>query len=205
MIFCFRFFTWIIFPKAPKITLGIFNFLSKFLGEICKSRCTTFGINDTSGKICNQYYWCRWFRWKICHWCQWYRQQICYRYQWYKYLVCTSLNGVHFTEYGRFHLFNSLAKTIIGLQEGTGGKPPKPAEAAASVSVPDRRFYSDRGSTSCPNRGGSSSSRGRGDGCGRGRGATRGGAGRGGLYRHDPYNKTAGAARGCGMSGCGRG
>jgi hypothetical protein len=62
-------------------------------------------------------------------------------------------DGVHFTEFGRFHVFNSLAKTIIGLQEGTVGKPPVPAEAAASISVTGRRFYwrgfsSDRGSTS---------------------------------------------------------
>ncbi len=29
-------------------------------------------------------------------------------------------DGVHFTDFGRFHVFNSLAKTIIGLQDGTG-------------------------------------------------------------------------------------
>jgi hypothetical protein len=95
-------------------------------------------------------------------------------------------DGVHFTDFGRFHLFNSLAKTIIELQDGTVGKPPKPAEVAASVSVTGRRFFwrgfsSDRRSTSRPthNRG-VSGARGRGDGCGRGGGATRDGAVRGG-------------------------
>ncbi len=77
-------------------------------------------------------------------------------------------DGVHFTESGRLHLFTNLAKTIIGLQDGTVGKTPKSAEAAASVSVPGRRFYwrgfnSDRGSTSRPNRGGPAGSRGSGD------------------------------------------
>jgi hypothetical protein len=119
-------------------------------------------------------------------------------------------DGVHFTECGKFHMFNSLAKTIIGLQDGTVGKPPKPAEAAASVSVPGRKFYwrgfnSDRGSTSRPNRGGPAGSRGRGDARARGGGAARGGAGPGGQYRHDPYNMAAGAAHGRGMSGRGRG
>jgi hypothetical protein len=119
-------------------------------------------------------------------------------------------DGVHFTECGKFHMFNSLAKTIIGLQDNTVGKPPKPAETAASVSVPGRKFYwrgfnSDRGSTSRPNRGGPVGSRGRGDGRVRGGGAARGGAGRGGQYRHDSYNMAAGAARGRGMSGRGRG
>jgi hypothetical protein len=77
-------------------------------------------------------------------------------------------DGVHFTEFRRFHVFNSLAKTIIGLQEGTAGKQPKPAEAAASISVTGRRFFwrgfsSDRGSTCRPaNRGGASGMRGRG-------------------------------------------
>jgi hypothetical protein len=115
-------------------------------------------------------------------------------------------DGVHFTESGRHHLFANLAKTIIGLQDGTVGKPPKTAEAAASVSVPGRRFYwrgfnSDRGSTSRPIRGGPAGSRGRGDGRARGGGAARGGAGRGGQYRHDPYNMV----RGRGTSGRGRG
>ncbi len=53
-------------------------------------------------------------------------------------------------------------------------------------------------STSRPNRGGSAGSRGRGDGRVRGGGAARGGEGRGGQYRHDPYNMAAGAARGRG-------
>jgi hypothetical protein len=114
-------------------------------------------------------------------------------------------------EFGRFHVFNSLAKTIIGLQEGTVGKPPKPAEAAASISVTGRRFFwrgfsSDRGSACRPaNRGGASGTRGRGEARGRGGGATRGGAGRGGHYRHEPYSKAAGEPRGRGRGGRGRG
>jgi len=116
-------------------------------------------------------------------------------------------DGVHLTESGRFHMFTNLDKTIIGLQDGTVGKPLKSAEAAAAVSVPGRRFYwrgfnSDRGSTSRPIRGGSAGSRGRGDGRARGGGAARGGAGRGGQYRHDPYNTVHG--RGTGGRGRGR-
>ncbi len=119
-------------------------------------------------------------------------------------------DGVHFTESGRFHMFNNLSKTIIGLQDSTVGKPPKPAEAGASVSVPGRKFYlrgfkSDRGSTSRPNCSGPAGSRSRGDASAHGGGAARGGAGRGGQYRHDPYNMAAGAARQRGMSGRGRG
>jgi hypothetical protein len=115
-------------------------------------------------------------------------------------------DGVHFTEFGRFHVFNSLAKTIIGLQEGTVGKPPVPAEAAASISVTGRRFYwrgfsSDRGSTCRPaGRGGASGTRGRGDVRGRG-----GSAGRGGQHRHVPYSKAVGEPRGRGRGGRGRG
>ncbi len=115
-------------------------------------------------------------------------------------------DGVHFTEFGRFHVFNSPAKTIIGLQEGTVGKPPVPAEAAASISVTGRRFYwrgfsSDRGSTCRPaSRGGASGTRGRGDVRGRG-----GSAGRGGQHRHVPYSKAAGEPRGRGKGGRGRG
>jgi len=115
-------------------------------------------------------------------------------------------DGVHLTESGRLHMFTNLAKTIIGLQDGTVGKPPKSAEAAASVSVPGRRFYwrgfnSDRGSTSRPNRGGPAGSRGRGVARARGGGAARGGAGGGGQFRHKPYSM----GRGRGTSGRGRG
>jgi hypothetical protein len=118
-------------------------------------------------------------------------------------------DGVHFTDFGRFHVFNNLAKTIIGLQEGTVGKPPKPAEAAASISVTGRRFFwrgfsSDRGSTSRPSHRGVSGTRGRGEGRGRGGGATRGGISRG-QVRHDPYSKAAGELRGRGRGGRGRG
>ncbi len=42
-IFCFRFFSWIIFPQSPENNIRI-HF------DIRKSRCTT-GVNDTGGKF----------------------------------------------------------------------------------------------------------------------------------------------------------
>ncbi len=39
------------------------------------SRCTT-GVNDTEGKFCPRYRWCRWFRWQISHRCQRHWRQI---------------------------------------------------------------------------------------------------------------------------------
>jgi len=62
-------------------------------------------------------------------------------------------DGVHLTDQGRFHLFHGLAKTVLALREGKLGKPPKPAEAAASSIISGRTycwrgFTSDRGSTS---------------------------------------------------------
>ncbi len=64
-------------------------------------------------------------------------------------------DGVHLTDQGRFHLFNSLAKTVLGMRNGSLGKPPLIAEAAASSVLSGRRFYwrgfeSDRGSTVRP-------------------------------------------------------
>jgi hypothetical protein len=51
-IFCFRFFSFIIFPGKPlKITLGSFRIFSKIHGDLRRSRCTT-GINDTGWQIC---------------------------------------------------------------------------------------------------------------------------------------------------------
>jgi hypothetical protein len=49
--------------------------------------------------------------------------------------LCLGGDGVHLTEQGRFHLFNNLAKTIMGLKDGCIGKPPKTAEAAAASSL----------------------------------------------------------------------
>jgi hypothetical protein len=49
-IYCFRFFSGILFPKPLKITLGSFQTLAKICGDIHKSRFTT-GINDTYDKI----------------------------------------------------------------------------------------------------------------------------------------------------------
>jgi hypothetical protein len=117
-------------------------------------------------------------------------------------------DGVHLTDQGRFHLFHGLAKTVLDLREGKLGKPPKPAEAAASSIVSGRSFYwrgftSDRGSTSRPPA----------RGCNRGRG----GAGPGGhRQRQTPYSKPelggnaasvrgSAASRGGPMGGRGRG
>ncbi len=62
---CFRIFSWIIFPKPLKITLGPFRIFPKIHGDICKSRCTN-SINDTGGKtFCHPYRWCCWYRWPI--------------------------------------------------------------------------------------------------------------------------------------------
>ncbi len=49
-IFCFRFFSCIIFPKPPKITVGSFRIFPKIQGDIRKWRCTT-SINDARGKF----------------------------------------------------------------------------------------------------------------------------------------------------------
>jgi hypothetical protein len=69
--------------------------------------------------------------------------------------TCLGGDGVHLTEQGRFHLFNNLAKTVLSLKDGSIGKPPKPAEAAACSLISGRKYYwrgfeSDRGSTSRP-------------------------------------------------------
>jgi hypothetical protein len=53
-IFFFRFFSWIIFPQAPKITLGSFRIFQKICGDIRKWRCTT-GVNYAGGKFCHRY------------------------------------------------------------------------------------------------------------------------------------------------------
>jgi hypothetical protein len=77
-------------------------------------------------------------------------------------------DGVHFSVQGRYNLFTNLAKTIYGLKNGSIGKPPNKAEAAASV-VSGRKFYwrgflSERGSTLRPQpyKRGGSAGRGRG-------------------------------------------
>jgi hypothetical protein len=106
--------------------------------------------------------------------------------------MCLGGDGVHLTEQGRFHLFNNLAKTVLGLRDGSIGKPPKKAEAAACPLISGRKFFwrgfeSDRGSTSRP-------SAGRGGGRGRGSGRS---------TRVTPYNRQESAGRGgnCGGGG----
>jgi hypothetical protein len=91
--------------------------------------------------------------------------------------TCLGGDGVHLSEQGRFHLFNNLAKTVLSLKDGSIGKPPKPAEAAACSLISGRKYYwrgfdSDRGSTSRPSAG-----RGGGRG-GRSPGRARGNSGR---------------------------
>jgi hypothetical protein len=49
-IFCFWFFSWIIFPQASNNSIRVFSNFSKIRGDICKSRCTT-GINDIGSKF----------------------------------------------------------------------------------------------------------------------------------------------------------
>jgi hypothetical protein len=80
-------------------------------------------------------------------------------------------DGVHLTDQGRYHLFHGLAKTVLALREGKLGKPPKPAEAAASSLISGRTYYwrgftSDRGSTSRPPTRGSNRGRGGASGSG---------------------------------------
>jgi hypothetical protein len=108
--------------------------------------------------------------------------------------VCLGNDGVHLTEQGRFHLFNNLAKTVLSLKDGSIGKPPKPAEAAACSLISGRKYYwrgfeSDRGSTSRPSAG-----RGGGRG-GRGPGRARGSSGR---QRVTPYSRQEAATSGSG-------
>ena len=105
---------------------------------------------------------------------------------------CFGPDGVHLTDQGKFHLFNSLARTVLGLREGSLGKPPKSAEAAASSLISGRSFYwrgfaSDRGSTSRPSRG-------------RSGGSGRGGSS-GGRQRPTPYSRSGADGNGGGGSG----
>ncbi len=62
-IFCFRIFSWIIFPQAPENnTTVILNCLNS-CRDIHKSRCTS-GVNYIGGKFCHRYRWC-WYWWQI--------------------------------------------------------------------------------------------------------------------------------------------
>ena len=91
-------------------------------------------------------------------------------------------DGVHLTDQGRFNLFSTLAKAVLGLRNGSIGCPPKSAVAAALPLVSGKKFFwrgftSDRGSSVRPaSRGGS-----------RGRGAASSGRGRG--SRPAPYSR----------------
>jgi hypothetical protein len=108
--------------------------------------------------------------------------------------TCLGSDGVHLTEQGRFHLFNNLAKTVLSLKDGSIGKPPKPAEAAACSLISGQKYYwrgfeSDRGSTSRLSAG-----RGGGRG-GRGPGRARGNSVR---QRVTPYSRQEAAKGGSG-------
>ncbi len=112
--------------------------------------------------------------------------------------------GVHLTDQGRFHLFNNLAKTVLGMRNGSLGKPPIIAEAAASSVLSGRRYYwrgfeSDRGSTI-------RTASGRGGRGGRGGRSGPGAAGsNSGRLRTTPYDRQEPAARRGGMRGMPRG
>jgi hypothetical protein len=116
-------------------------------------------------------------------------------------------DGVHLTDQGRFHLFNSFAKTVLGMRNGSLGKPPLIAEAAASSVLSGRRFYwrgseSDSGSTVRPAggrgwRGGRSGSSGRGE--------SRPGSSGSGRQRATPYTRPEQSVRGGNMRGMPRG
>jgi hypothetical protein len=121
-------------------------------------------------------------------------------------VLCPSLGGDHLTDQGRFHLFNSLAKTVLGMRNGSLGKPPEIAKAAASSVLSGRRYYwrgfeSDRGSTIRPasGRGGRG---GRGGRSGSGTGGSGSGSGR---QRTSPYDRPEQAARRGSMRGMPRG
>jgi hypothetical protein len=96
-----------------------------------------------------------------------------------------SADCVHLSAAGKSYLFSNLAKTVLGMREGTVGKPPISAVAAATLTVSGKRFYwrgftSDRGSTSRP-----SNFRGR----GRGASGSRGRGGQMGQARPAPYSR----------------
>jgi hypothetical protein len=112
---------------------------------------------------------------------------------------CLGPDGVHLTDSGRMHLFNNLAKTILGMKAGTVGKPPKIAEAAACSSVSGRTYYwrgftSDRGSLTRPP-----------PASGRGRGGSRQGANRVVPYSRPGMPRGGGRGGGGGGSGGSRG
>jgi hypothetical protein len=114
-------------------------------------------------------------------------------------------DGVHLTDQGRFHLFNSLAKTVLGMRNGSIGKPPLIAEAAASSVISGRRFYwrgfeSDRGSTVRP-AGGRGWRGGRNSGSGRDESRS----GSSGRQRVTPYTRSDQLARGGSSRGMPRG
>ncbi len=50
-------------------------------------------------------------------------------------------DGVHLTDQGRFNLFNTLAKAVLGLRNGSLGCPPKSAVAAALPLVSGKKFF----------------------------------------------------------------
>jgi hypothetical protein len=109
-------------------------------------------------------------------------------------VLCTALgnDGVHFSAQGRYNLFTNLAKTIYGLKNGTLGKPPNKAEAAASV-VSGRKFYWRGFLSECRSSLRPAIKRGGGAGRARGRGTDK--------TRPTPYIKPA--PMGCGRGGRG--
>ena len=121
--------------------------------------------------------------------------------------LCLGGDGVHLTDQGRFHLFNNLAKTVLGMRNGSVGKPPLITEAAASSVLSGRKFYwrgfeSDRASTIRPAGG-----RGRrgGRGGSSGRDESRPGSSGSGMQRATPYARSEQPVRGGSTRGTPRG
>jgi hypothetical protein len=108
-------------------------------------------------------------------------------------------DGVHLTDVGRMHLFNSLAKVILDMKSSMLGRMPKPAVAGASSTVSGKTYYwrgfvSDRGFVSRPaaHRGRGRGGRGGQPGTGRGDLPTGGGRGGGkGRTRPTPFQRSS--------------
>ncbi len=70
-IFCFRFFSWIIFPQASQITLGSFRFFFWKFTEILGSQGAP-PVSMTPVAICHQ---CQRHRRQICRRCHWWQRK----------------------------------------------------------------------------------------------------------------------------------
>ncbi len=68
-IFCFRFFSWIIFPQVPEKNIRVISifFLNsrRYLQVKVHHR-----LQWLRRLICHRYRWCCWYQWQICYCCQ---------------------------------------------------------------------------------------------------------------------------------------